>query len=82
MHALKRILYYVQDTLTHGLHLYPSSTSTMVLYTDADWGGCTDSRRCTSSYCVFLGDNLLTWSAKRQPTLSHSTAEAEYRGVA
>ncbi|GJZ00155.1 ribonuclease H-like domain-containing protein [Tanacetum coccineum] len=28
------------------------------------------------------GDNLLSWSAKRQHTLSRSSAEAEYRGVA
>ncbi|GJY76628.1 ribonuclease H-like domain-containing protein [Tanacetum coccineum] len=27
------------------------------------------------------GDNLLTWSSKRQDTLSHSSAKAEYRGV-
>ncbi|GJW89482.1 ribonuclease H-like domain-containing protein [Tanacetum coccineum] len=33
-------------------------------------------------YCVFLRDNLLSWSAKRQHTLSRSSAEAEYKGVA
>ncbi|GKB89852.1 ribonuclease H-like domain-containing protein [Tanacetum coccineum] len=36
----------------------------------------------TSCYCVFLGDNLLSWSTKRQHTISSSSAEAKYRGVA
>ncbi|GJX52458.1 ribonuclease H-like domain-containing protein [Tanacetum coccineum] len=50
--------------------------------TDADWAGCHVTRRSTSEYFVFLGDNLLSWSAKRQVTLSRSSVEAEYRGVA
>ncbi|GJT33289.1 ribonuclease H-like domain-containing protein [Tanacetum coccineum] len=33
-------------------------------------------------YCVFLGNNLLSWSSKRQATLSRSNGETEYRGVA
>lgn len=82
MTALKRILRYVQGTIGFGLHLYKSSVSGLVSYTDADWGGCPDTRRSTSGYCVFLGDNLISWSSKRQPTLSRSSAEAEYRGVA
>ncbi|KAI3680090.1 hypothetical protein L2E82_50682 [Cichorium intybus] len=82
MQALKRIIRYIQGTLTHGLHLYASPVSSLVAYTDADWGGCPDTRRSTSGYCVFLGDNLVSWSSKRQPTLSRSSAEAEYRGVA
>ncbi|GKE28134.1 ribonuclease H-like domain-containing protein [Tanacetum coccineum] len=39
------------------------------------------TRRSTSGYCVFLSDNLLTWSSKRQDTLSRSSVETEYRGV-
>ena len=78
----EHILHYIQGTLDHGLHLYPSSTFTLVSYTNADWGGCPNTRRSTFGYCVFLGDNLISWSAKRQATLSRSSAEAEYRGVA
>nr|KYP50099.1 hypothetical protein KK1_028174 [Cajanus cajan] len=78
MHALKRILHYIQGTMDLGLHLYPSSTSTILSYTDADWDGCLDTRRSTFGYCVFLGDNLMSWSAKQQPTLSRSSVEAKY----
>ncbi|GKB32673.1 ribonuclease H-like domain-containing protein [Tanacetum coccineum] len=80
--ALKRILRYVRGTLTFGLQIHASTTAQLTAYTDADWAGCPVTRRSTSGYCVFLGDNLLSWSAKRQVTLSRSSAEAEYRGVA
>ncbi|XP_050889944.1 uncharacterized mitochondrial protein AtMg00810-like [Lathyrus oleraceus] len=81
MLAFKRILRYVQGTLHFGLHLSSSPITKLISYTDADWGGCHDTRRSTSGYCVFLGDNFISWSSKRQPTLSRSSAEAEYRGL-
>ncbi|GJR40369.1 hypothetical protein Tco_1198343 [Tanacetum coccineum] len=80
--ALKRILRYVSGTLDYGLHLYSSSTTSLVGYTDANWAGFPSTRRSASGYCVFLGDNLLSWSSKRQHTLSRSSVEAEYQGVA
>ncbi|KAK4372477.1 hypothetical protein RND71_007861 [Anisodus tanguticus] len=82
INALKRIIWYIQGTLDYDLHLYPSSMSTLVSYTDADWGGCPDTRWSTSGYYMFLFNNLISWSSKRQSTLSRSSAEAEYRGVA
>lgn len=82
MTALKRILRYLRGSLDFGLHLYKSKFSVLTGYTDADWGGCPDTLGSTFGYCVFLGDNLIAWSSKRQPTLSRSSAEAEYRGVA
>ncbi|GJU10383.1 ribonuclease H-like domain-containing protein [Tanacetum coccineum] len=80
--ALKRILRYIRGTMPYGLQLFSSTTSSLVAYSDADWAGCPTTRRSTSGYCVFLGNNLLSWSSKRQVTLSRSSAEAEYRGVA
>ncbi|GJR28525.1 ribonuclease H-like domain-containing protein [Tanacetum coccineum] len=80
--ALKRILRYVRGTLDYGLQLFSSSATSLVAYSDADWAGCPTTRRSTYGYCVYLGNNLLSWSSKRQPTLSRSNAEAEYRGVA
>jgi ribonuclease HI len=66
----------------YGLLLRRSSSSDLVVYTDADWAGCLNTRRSTSGYAVFLGDNLVSWSAKRQTIVSRSSAEAEYRAVA
>nr|GEX31684.1 ribonuclease H-like domain-containing protein [Tanacetum cinerariifolium] len=80
--ALKRILRYVRGTIDHGLQLHVSSTAQLTACTDADWAGCPVTRQSTSGYCVFLGDNLSSRSAKRQVTLSRSSAEAEYRVVA
>ncbi|GJW49979.1 ribonuclease H-like domain-containing protein [Tanacetum coccineum] len=80
--ALKRILRYVRGTIDFGLQLYASATTSLVGYTDANWAFCPSTRRSTSGYCVFLCDNFLSWPAKRQHTLSRSSAEAEYRGVA
>ncbi|GJY55059.1 ribonuclease H-like domain-containing protein [Tanacetum coccineum] len=69
-------------TLELGLQLYASATTSLVGYTDADWAGCPSTRRSTFGYSVFLGDNLLSWSAKRQHPISRSSAKAEYRDVA
>nr|GEV22543.1 ribonuclease H-like domain-containing protein [Tanacetum cinerariifolium] len=63
--------------------LYRSlAESSLVAYSDADWAGCPAICRSTSGYCVFFGNNILSWSSKRQPTLSRSSVEAEYQGVA
>ncbi|KAJ9566010.1 hypothetical protein OSB04_001976 [Centaurea solstitialis] len=80
--ALKRILRYLKGTLSHGLHIKASAVDRLVAYSDADWAGCPNTRRSTSGFCVYLGDNLVSWSSKRQHVVSRSSAEAEYRGIA
>jgi hypothetical protein len=80
--AMKRILCYLQGTPDYDLLLRWSSSSDLVVYTDADWAGCPDTRRSTSGYVVFLRDNLVSWSAKQQTVVSRSSAEAEYRAIA
>ncbi|CAH9134340.1 unnamed protein product [Cuscuta epithymum] len=81
--AVKRISRYLQGTLDHGLWLRPTSRATCVLaYSDADWAGCPDTSRSTTGFAVFLGPNLVSWKSKKQPTVSKSSTEAEYRAVA
>lgn len=40
-----------------------------------------NTRHSTSGYCVYLENNLISWSVKCQHTLSRSNFKAEYRGV-
>jgi hypothetical protein len=80
--AVKRILRYLRGTTSLGLRL-SKSTSTMVsAFSDADWAGCPDDRRSTGGFAVFLGSNLISWTARKQPTVSRSSTEAEYKARA
>ncbi|GKC18772.1 ribonuclease H-like domain-containing protein [Tanacetum coccineum] len=79
-HSLACSLQYL--TFTRPIFLMQLSSTDLVAYSDADWASCPTTRRSTSGYYVFLGNNLLSWSSKRQPTLSCFSAEADCRGVA
>ena len=79
--AALRILYYVKGTLNHGL-FYPSGASLyLTAYADTDWAGCSDTRRFTTGWCMFLGESLIFWKCKKQTTVSKSSTEAEYRAM-
>jgi hypothetical protein len=80
--VMKRVLRYLQGTPDYGLLLCRLSSSYLIVYTDADWPGCPDTHRSTSDYAMFLGDNLVSWSVKRQTVVSRSSAEAKYHAIA
>ena len=73
---MKRILRYVKGTLTMGLKIRKSNSTLVSAFSDADWAGCVDDRRSTGGFAVFLGLNLISWSARKQPTVSRSSTEA------
>jgi hypothetical protein len=65
-----------------GLRFGKSDSMLISAFSDADWAGCSDDRRSTGGFAVFLGPNLISWSARKQATVSRSSTEAEYKALA
>jgi histone deacetylase 1/2 len=80
--AVKRILRYIKGTLGLGLTFKKSPSTLVSAFSDADWAGCPDDRRSTGGFAVYFGPNLVSWSARKQATVSRSSTEAEYKALA
>jgi hypothetical protein len=79
---MKRILRYLKHIIHHSLFLHKDSNFTIQAYSDADWANSPDDRRSISGYCLFLGQNLISWSSSKQRTVSRSSTKSEYRAIA
>ncbi|XP_042445550.1 secreted RxLR effector protein 161-like [Zingiber officinale] len=82
LEAARRILRYVKSTTDYGLLYKRNENCKLVGYCDADYAGDCDTRRSTTGYVFKLGSVTISWCSKRQPTVSLSTTEAEYRATA
>ena len=80
--AALRVLRYIKGSPGQGLLLRSNTDFTLTAFCDSDWAACPTTRRSLSGYLVFLGCSFVSWKTKKQPTLSRSSAEAEYRSMA
>ncbi|KAJ0581064.1 putative RNA-directed DNA polymerase [Helianthus annuus] len=96
--AVKRILRYLKGTTDLGLRIRHNSgsllhaftdadwnssiSSSVQAYSDSDWAGCPIDRRSTGGFAVYLGSNLISWTARKQRTVSRSSTESEYKALA
>ena len=74
---LKRIMIYIKGTMQWSFHIREDKTVQLSAFYDSDWAGCKEIRHSTTGFCTLLGPNLISWSAKRHPTVSGSSTEAE-----
>ncbi|KAI0504692.1 hypothetical protein KFK09_015645 [Dendrobium nobile] len=81
LYLLKRLLRYIKGTINFGLPITKSSLD-LRTFSDADWAGDPITRKSTSGFCTFLGDNLVSWTVKKQTTVSRSSTESEYIALA
>jgi hypothetical protein len=77
MARARDIVLYLKGTSRFGLHL-GGSDSNMHGYCDADWANCKETRRSQTGLVLNFGQGAVSWKSQRQPTVSRSTAEAEY----
>ena len=79
--AAKPIVRYVKGTLSIGLDFSKSSSNLVSAFSDSDWARCLDDRRSTGGFANFLAQNLISWCARKQATISRSSIEAEYKAL-
>lgn len=72
---------YLQGSVHQGLSFTPVHL-VLSAYSDADWAGDPLDKKSISGIVVFLGNSPITWSSKKQLTVSHSLTKAEYRALA
>nr|XP_043639383.1 uncharacterized mitochondrial protein AtMg00810-like [Erigeron canadensis] len=77
-----RILRYVKKAPGKGLFVQKGNNSLLTGYVDYDWARCVTTRKSVTSFTVYLGNTLVSWKSKKQPTVAKSSAEAEYRALA
>ena len=79
--ALLHVVGYIKNTLDYGLTYSRDSELFPTAFVDADHGGCRDTYRSTSGYVFTMASGPVTWSSKRQATVSSSCKVAIPRGT-
>jgi hypothetical protein len=82
MHAVKRVLRYLNGTINLGIMYKRGGNEKLEAYTDSDYAGDLDDRKSTSGYVFMLSSCAVSWSSKKQPVVTLSTTEAEFIAAA
>nr|KYP56316.1 Copia protein [Cajanus cajan] len=78
LQAIKRILRYLKGKADLGISFYRSQNFSLLGYYDADYARDKWERKSSRGGCHFLGRCLVSWTSKRQRTITLSTCEAKY----
>ncbi|KAI5353802.1 hypothetical protein L3X38_006696 [Prunus dulcis] len=82
MGTAKRVLRYIQGTISYGIAYDKGKGAVLIGYCDSDWSGSEDDMRSTSGYAFNLGSGAFAWASIKQSSVALSTAEAEYMSAA
>jgi hypothetical protein len=68
--AVQRMLRYIKQSIKLGIKIRRSDSTLASAISDADWAGGMDDRRSTGGFAMFRSSNLISWSARKQHTVS------------
>nr|GEX17173.1 hypothetical protein [Tanacetum cinerariifolium] len=77
-HSMISALMYLTSSRPNILHATCDFGFELTGFSYADYIGCKDTLKSTSSGAKFLGEKLVSWSSKKQDCTSLSTVESEY----
>ena len=80
--AALRVVRYLKKNPGQGILLKTDSKLQLEGWCDSDWASCPLTRRSLTGWLVLLGFSPVSWKTKKQPTVSRSSTEAEYRSMA
>lgn len=72
---------YLAKEPDRGILLNNSQDFTLQAYSDSDWAACPTTRKSVTGFYITMGGSPISWKSKKQPTVSLSSAEAEYRAL-
>jgi hypothetical protein len=75
-------LKYIKPITKLELKVQKSKLTLVSAFSDADWTCSIDDRRSTEGFAIFMGSNHISWSARKQNTVSRSSTKAEYKAIA
>lgn len=58
--VVKLVLWYINGTKHYGILLQPSPNFQVTVYSDVDWASNVDDHRSIATYCVFVGNNIVS----------------------
>jgi hypothetical protein len=79
--AFTHVMRYLSGTTDYALVYKRGAPEHLTGFTDADWGNCLSTRRSVTGYLSLFNNHLVSWQTKKQPVVSLSSCEAEYRAL-